>query len=250
MNTMATKAALCLCATGMLTGCSLWSVSDPGFGPGPGLSKLQPTPAIASEVEVGGGSRSARRSAAALGFGAIPLERIGDAMPGDARINAVSTENPTLVLGRSASNSHQPHNNAGARLLQEFKGWPVPTGKWSKGFFYQSPTNLEAWFQGKPGQPGQPPDLNNIIDPQNYSVFAFPNKLWLDDRIGMVTVVFPRRRRVALDRASDSAIYDLRNPYKADYVPYNSDPGFGPGLAPGLPGRWHRAPAAPGRPHG
>jgi hypothetical protein len=237
MNTRKTLAALCLAATGMLAGCFSGSsdhgggpIPDPGPAPdpGPGLSKLQPTPAIATEVEVGGGiavgHAAIRRMA---GFGPVPLERLGDAMPGDARINAISTENPAVVLGRRSANPHQPRNNAGTRLLEEFKGWPVPTGKWSKGFFYQSPTNLDAWFQGKPGQA---PDPNNIIDPQNYSVFAFPNKLWLDDRIGMVTVVFPKRRRVALDRASDSAIYDLRNPYKADYVPYTVTPDSGQDL--------------------
>lgn len=219
MNTRKSITVLCFLATCLLAACGgdHNERNGPGEGmPELGLPDLAPTPALPADGELGGGITPGDRPAP--DHGSVPPD---DGIPGNLRLTPLSTENPALVLGRSARNPHKPRNNAQARLLPEFEGWPVPTGKWSKGFFYQSPTNLDAWFEGKPAAPGQPPDPNNIVDAQNYSVFAFPNKLWLDDRIGMVTVAFPRRSHIAMDRNRDSVIYDLRNPFVADYVLYN-----------------------------
>src|SRR5690606_34866404 len=62
----------------------------------------------------------------------------------------------------------------------------------------------------------------NNSDVGRYNIFAFPNKLNLDDRIGMVSVTFPQRNYVAVDTNPDSPVYDLSNPYRASYVMFHT----------------------------
>src|SRR5690606_208458 len=116
-------------------------------------------------------------------------------------------------LGRSAANPQRlkskDQHKVRSVLLKEMEGWALPTGKWYKGFFFQSPTNLNAHFV-RPQDSTDPEDIDDTID---YSVMALPNKLKLDDRIGMVSVYFPRRSYIDVDHNPNSVIYDLSNTY-------------------------------------
>lgn len=86
-------------------------------------------------------------------------------------------------------------------------GRPLPTGKWYKALFYQSPRNMDV-------------PLSVQGDAREQSVFAFPNQVWLDDRMGMLNVVFPRRRYIP----KPGAPLDMSNPYYIDAAPYTMAP--------------------------
>ncbi|MGI4847773.1 MAG: glycosyl hydrolase [Janthinobacterium lividum] len=212
----------------------------------PVTGDLSPEPSIAGQIEVGAGIagvRATTRVAAGSGvtmlaqavqlaagsstalssqIGIEDMETIADGIPGDVRIAALSTANPGEVLGRSAPNALNPDNDPSATRVKNVDSKPFATGKWSKGFFYQNPNRLDAYFQIKPVSS---PDPRNVpADTRNRSIFAFPNKLWLDDRIGMVNISFPKRRFIPLDRNPDSLVYDLRNPYLQDHVLFSMEP--------------------------
>lgn len=97
----------------------------------------------------------------------------------------------------------------------------MPTGKWSKGFFYQSPRNIDAYFQFN-GVADDP--RNQGGDANEFSIFAYPNKLNLDDRIGMLAVSFPQRRYIDYGLDRNAAVYDLSNPLKTDTILYPISP--------------------------
>lgn len=120
-----------------------------------------------------------------------------------------STANPATVLGGGATtNSFQP-GNLPYKLVDGMAGRPLPTGKWYKGFFYQSPRNLADNF-----------DAGG--DAIEQSVFALPYRMWLDDRISMVSVGFPRRRFV--NEGTVNAVNNFSNPYITDAYPFNVQP--------------------------
>lgn len=91
---------------------------------------------------------------------------------------------------------------------------PVPTNKWYKGFLYQSPRDLTVTeFEGV----GQ--------TQSEQAVFAFPNRLFLDDRSAMINVAFPRRFYLK-PGSPDGINNDFKNPYLRDIYlyPVISDP--------------------------
>ena len=143
----------------------------------------------------------------------------------DNTLGPLSTKDPRQILGpgRALANPFQPGNISDLKLVSlppDTRG-RMPTGKWSKGFFYQSPRNLDAYFQGT-GDANDP--RNNGSDTNQFSIFAFPNKLNLDDRIGMLSVSFPARRYIAYGTDPNASVYDLRNPLKADTLLYHIAP--------------------------
>jgi hypothetical protein len=218
------------------------------------LTNLAPAPATEGELEVGagvaassaplpaasdrngsttlpagGGSRQAAFSTLAgpLAAGIADMQHIADGLPGQDRIAPLSSANPgdAAVLGRARENRLNPRDNTQSVRIKGVDGRPFATGKWSKGFFYQSPTRLDAYFAPKPADTADPRfDPRNVIDNFENAIFAFPNKLWLDDRIGMVTIAFPKRRYIALERDPASSLYDLTNTYVSDYVLYTVTP--------------------------
>lgn len=116
---------------------------------------------------------------------------------------AISTAGPGQVLGGgTVANPFQPANKD-FKLVEGMSGRPLPTGKWYKAFFYQSPRNMDVPL----GVPG---------DSREQSVFAFPYQAWLDDRMGMVNVAFPRKRYIP----KPGAPLDMSNPYYIDAAPY------------------------------
>ncbi|WP_028603120.1 glycosyl hydrolase [Ottowia thiooxydans] len=126
---------------------------------------------------------------------------------------AISTVDPATVLGGgSVTNPFQPANK-NFTLVEGMSGRPLPTGKWYKSFFYQSPRNLDV-------------PLGIQGDAREQSVFAFPNQAWLDDRMGMVNVAFPRKRYIP----KPGALLDMSNPYYVDAAPYIMVPSPNPDL--------------------
>jgi hypothetical protein len=140
-------------------------------------------------------------------------------------LSPISTTDPRQILGadRALANPFQPGNISDLKLvtLPADTRTRMPTGKWSKGFFYQSPRNLDAYFQGN-GDAGDP--RNDGSDTNQFSIFAFPNKLSLDDRIGMLSVSFPTRRYIAYGTDPNADVYELSNPLKADTLLYHIAP--------------------------
>ncbi|MDB5842427.1 MAG: hypothetical protein JWQ23_4379 [Herminiimonas sp.] len=231
MNVQALFVAMSLMAGILSGGCSSGGNGNGGDDDGPvPLTRLSPAPSLQGELEVGGGialggrTDGTRSTTPPGASGMTDLQTVADGIPGDDRIAPLSTADPGQVLGRSTANQFKPKNKTNASLVKGLENKPLPTGKWSKGFFYQSPTDLNAYFEGKPAAGGQSADPLNNNDVHEYSVFAFPNKLWLDDRIGMVTVTFPKLRSIAIDRSPDSDLYDLSNPFLRDYVLYTITP--------------------------
>ncbi len=144
-----------------------------------------------------------------------------------ARLGAVSsTSDPAAVLGadRVIDNPYQPGGRDANSPFPLIKvgglgDRPFPTGKWYKGFFYRTPARLDSNFANAPA--GDPAAGNNgQNDTAQESVFAFPNRLNLDDRVPMVSIAFPRPRYIApaLDPAADA--YKLLNRYVTDDVFY------------------------------
>lgn len=111
-------------------------------------------------------------------------------------LKPISTVDPIAALGgRSVANAFKPADRKDLKLVAGMEDRALPTGKWYKGFFYQSPLNLAAEFP-----------VANIGE---QSVYAFPNRLALDDRIGMVSIAFPRKFYV--DQGEENAIARLGN---------------------------------------
>jgi len=172
----------------------------------PAVSALpKPTPYLAGTLGMANGSSPGRQGTLA----------------------ALSTTDPRSILSpdQIVQNPWKPKALDDLKLLElspeEAKNG-LPTGKWFKGFLYQSPININAYFGfdeknlDAPGNKGRDINFSNA--------FPFPNKLTLDDRIGMVAVSFPTRRYVAYNPDPDSVVYDLRNPLKADTLIYEVAP--------------------------
>lgn len=152
--------------------------------------------------------------------GAAPRPGLPPPLPAVA-----GTGDPALLLGaaRVVDNDYQPGGrNADAPFpLIKLAGSkaPFPTGKWTKGFHYQTPANLDSNFVDAPaGNPAQGQNGRNDIGSE--SVFAYPNKLNLDDRVPMLSAGFPRPRFVNPDINPDSPGYRLDNRYLIDEVLY------------------------------
>ena len=137
-----------------------------------------------------------------------------------------STDDPAQLLGpdRVIDNPYQPGDRGANSPFPLIKidglgDRPFPTGKWYKGFFYRTPARLDSNFADAPaGDPAAPHNGQN--DTAQESVFAFPNRLNLDDRIPLVSVAFPRPRYIApaLDPNADG--YKLLNRFVTDDVFY------------------------------
>lgn len=230
MTKRLSAALTCLALISLLTGCS-----GGNEGPQPGASQQSatlppPTPAFAGVVEVGGAIplvplRPANNSANT----SSGTRLLATTSTADNPLGPVSTTDPRQILGadRALANPFQPGDISDLKLVP-FKDDSVrtrmPTGKWSKGFFYQSPRNLDAYFQGN-GDAADP--RNSGSDTNQFNIFAFPNKLSLDDRIGLLSVSFPARRYIAYGNDPNASVYDLRNPLTADSLLYHIAPNSG-----------------------
>ena len=123
-------------------------------------------------------------------------------------LDPISTVDPAAALGgRSVANPFKPRNDSPLKLVAGLEGMALPTGKWYKGFFYQTPMNLADDFSAGRGS-------------ENHSVYAFPNRLYLDDRIGMVTIGFPHKFYLN-SGDNPSALGNFRNPYVQDDYLYS-----------------------------
>ena len=143
------------------------------------------------------------------------------------RLGAVSpTDDPAQVLGagRVIDNPYQPGNRDANSPFPLIKiaglgDRPFPTGKWYKGFFYRTPARLDSNFADAPA--GDPAAGNNgQNDTAQESVFAFPNRLNLDDRVPMVSAAFPRPRFIAPGIDPNADVYKLLNRFVIDDVFY------------------------------
>jgi endoglucanase Acf2 len=190
---------------------------------------LGPTPSLAGSVEVGDTIpliplRPAVTSASSVSVtSASPrlLAQAATATSSDSSLKPISETNPNEILDidRVVANPWQAKNLNDLKLvtLKNDERTRMPTGKWSKGFFYQSPRNIDAYFQFN-GVPKDPRNLGG--DTNEFSIFAYPNKLNLDDRIGMLSVSFPSRRYISYGLDPKAAVYDLSNPLKTDTIIY------------------------------
>ncbi|MBK4737218.1 glycosyl hydrolase [Noviherbaspirillum pedocola] len=174
-----------------------------------------PTPILAGQAEVGGEIFT-------------PSPQLATATGGSGgTINPISSVDPRSILGqqRSVANPWNPGDIAALKLVALPDGVRdrLPTGKWSKGFFYQSPYNLDAFFQFNPQVSANDP-RNQGFDINQASIFPFPNKLNLDDRLGMVAVSFPTRRYIAYGADPNADVYNFSNPYRADTLTYELAP--------------------------
>jgi endoglucanase Acf2 len=238
MRTKVSVALVSLFAISLLAGCSGGS-NEPSQSSSQGtVQLLGPTPSLAGVVEVGDSIplvplrpavTSATSLSAASGSPRLLAQSATAASP-DSPLGPISTTNPLDVLGadRVVPNPWQAKNMDDLKLVSLPTLFPnentrtrMPTGKWSKGFFYQSPRNIDAYFQFN-GVPDDP--RNQGGDTNAFNIFAYPNKLNLDDRIGMLSVSFPARRYIAYGQDPAAAVYDLRNPLKADTILYTIAP--------------------------
>ena len=197
------------------------------------VTLLAPTPSLAGIVELGdsiplvplrpavaatSGTSQTSRAPRLLAQTAASTSSSNDLAP-------LSTTKPVDILGASrvVANPWQPKDLSDLKLVTLPPGerTRLPTGKWSKGFFYQSPRNIDAYFQFN-GVNGDPRNLGG--DTNAFSIFAYPNKLNLDDRIGMLSVSFPTRRYIGYGEAPNADVYDLSNPLKADTILYTIEP--------------------------
>jgi endoglucanase Acf2 len=237
MTKRLSAALTCLALISLLTGCS-----GGNEGPQPGASQqaatlAPPTPAFAGVVEVGGAIplvplRPANKTAGS----SSAVRLLATTSVADNPLGPVSTTDPRQILGtdRALANPFQPGNISDLKLVRlpddpNDVRTRMPTGTWSKGFFYQSPRNIDAYFQNNGDNPD--PDTGIGGDPRNvgadtsqFNIFAFPNKLSLDDRIGMLSVSFPTRRFIAYGIEKNADVYDLSNPLKADTLLYHIAP--------------------------
>jgi endoglucanase Acf2 len=217
-------------AAWLLTACSGGDSSQDSSSQSGELPR--PTPSLAGTVEVGDGippnsARTAASSGLVLADASAGSRFLAQASaaPKSGTLSALSNQDPQNILNADqiVRNPWQPKNDNKLKLLampEETTG-RLPTGKWFKGFFYQSPVNLDAYFN--PNKDPQDPG-NQDGDTSNFSIFPFPNKLTLDDRIGMVNISFPTRRYVAYNPDPNVVVYDLSNPYKADTMLYEVAP--------------------------
>jgi hypothetical protein len=188
---------------------------------------LGPTPSLAGVVEIGDAIplvplRPAVTSASSISAPESKRQLAQSAAAtSDSSLGPLSTTNPLQILGadRVVPNPWQAKNLDDLKLatLPDGNRTRMPTGKWSKGFFYQSPRNIDAYFQFN-GVPKDP--RNQGGDTNEFNIFAYPNKLNLDDRIGMLSVSFPSRRYISYGLDPNADVYNLSNPLKTDTILY------------------------------
>lgn len=188
---------------------------------------LGPTPSLAGVAEIGNSIplvplRPAIASNVSATSGSPRfLAQSTTATSPDSPLGPISLVEPIQILGpdRVVPNPWQAKNLNDLKLVpvQDGEHKPMPTGKWSKGFFYQSPRNIDAYFQFN-GAEKDPRNLGG--DTNEFNIFAYPNKLNLDDRIGMLSVSFPSRRYISYGLDPTADVYDLSNPLKTDTVIY------------------------------
>lgn len=215
-----------LAATGaalLLAACSDGSVDTSDSNAAAKIELPRPTPALAGAVEVGGSIPLVPlKTASTVSPRATTL--LATASSSNDTLGPISTTDPRTVLGsgRSIANPWQPGNVERKLItLPEKTLNRIPTGKWFKGALYQSPFNLDAYYT--PNGDGNDP-RNRGGETEQSNIFAFPNKLGFDDRLGMVYVSFPTRRYIAYGIDGNAAVYDLTNPYKADTLLYHIAP--------------------------
>lgn len=218
-----------LLAISLLAGCSGGDDQSQNSAGRGTVQLLGPTPSLSGSVEVGDYVSStplrpavASTSSVSVAAGSAHLlAQTATATSSDSPLGPISLKHPLDILGadRVVPNPWQPKDLNDLKLVTLPAGerTRLPTGKWSKGFFYQSPRNIDAYFQFN-GVEKDPRNLGG--DTNEFSIFAYPNKLNLDDRIGMLSVSFPSRRYISygLDPAAD--VYDLSNPLKTDTIIY------------------------------
>ena len=191
---------------------------------------LAPTPALAGTVEVGDSIplvplRPAVASTSSVSGTSGTRRLLATSTSSNDTLGPISTVKPIDILGadRVVANPWQAKNLDDLKLVTLPPGerTRMPTGKWSKGFFYQSPRNIDAYFQFN-GVAKDP--RNQGGDANEFSIFAYPNKLNLDDRIGMLAVSFAQRRYIDYGQNPEADVYDLRNPLKTDTILYPISP--------------------------
>lgn len=223
------QACSCLILMALLNACSGGGGQNDTGGSQQAAVLPRPTPSLSGVVELGGGVPAApTRATASLvktSNAAPTATLLAQTAAAGGTLGPISTIDPRQILGsaRALPNPFQPGNIGDLKLvtLPEGTRTRMPTGKWSKGFFYQSPRNLDAYFQGT-GDANDP--RNQGGDTERFNIFAFPNKLSLDDRIGMLSVSFPTRRYIAYGTDPKADVYDLTNPLKADTLLYHIAP--------------------------
>jgi endoglucanase Acf2 len=218
----------------LFAGCSGGSEDQSSSGTSQkAVQLLGPTPSLAGSVEVGNTIPlvplrpvvTSAKSVSVISTSSRLLAQTPTATSSDSSLEPLSEKTPTEVLGtdRVVANPWQAKNLNDLKLvtLPDGERTRMPTGKWSKGFFYQSPRNIDAYFQFN----GVPDDSRNQGgDTNEFSIFAYPNKLNLDDRIGMLSVSFPQRRYIEYGQDPNAAVYDLKNPLKTDTILYTIPP--------------------------
>lgn len=207
----------------LLTACSDGSSDSNNSNASTRIELPRPTPVLAGAVEVGGNIVLVPLRATATATPPIATTLAAATSSNDA-LGPVSTADPRMVLGsqRAVPNPYQPGN-----VERKLVTLPpetlnrMPTGKWFKGVLYQSPLNLDAYFT--PNSDAADP-RNSGAETEQSNIFAFPNKLGIDDRIGMVSVSFATRRYIAYGIDGSADVYDLKNPYTADTLLYHIAP--------------------------
>ncbi|WP_194715138.1 glycosyl hydrolase [Noviherbaspirillum soli] len=207
----------------LLAACSDGSISQADGNASPRIELPRPTPALAGSVAVGSIPLVPLRSPMSASPPSATMLAAAKSSSNDT-LGPISTTDPRIVLGsnRALANPWQP-GNIDRKLITLPAGTEnrMPTGKWFKGLLYQSPLNLDAYFMPN-GDDSDPRNKGGETEQSN--IFAFPNKLGIDDRMGMVSVSFATRRYIAYGIAGNADVYDLRNPYVADTLLYHIAP--------------------------
>ena len=208
--------ATALTAAWLLTACSGGDASQDHRSP-QNAELPRPTPLLASTMELRSGLPPPVAQAAASS---------AQASANNDTLGPISIEDPRQILGtaRALPNPWNPKNIKDLKFVTLPDGMRsrMPTGKWSKGFFYHSPLNPDAYFDADIDHPADP--KNEGRDTSMFNIFPYPNKLSLDDRLGMVAVSFPTRRHIAYSVDPDADAYKLSNPYRADTLLYHIAP--------------------------
>lgn len=207
----------------LLAACSDGSTDAARSDASASIELPRPTPALAGSVAVGSIALAPLRPARPPGPSSATILAAATASSNDT-LGPVSTADPRAVLGsnRALANPWQPGNIERKLVaLPPDTASRMPTGKWFKGVLYQSPLNLDAYFT--PTTDGNDP-RNKGGETEQSNIFAFPNKLGIDDRLGMVSVSFASRRYIAYGIDGNADVYDLRNPFRADTLLYHIAP--------------------------
>lgn len=207
----------------LLAACSDGSNNSANSNASTSIELPRPTPALAGSVAVGSIPLVPLRSPVSTSPASATILAAAKSSSNDT-LGPISITDPRIVLGsnRTLPNPWQPGNiDRKLVTLPPAAANRMPTGKWFKGVLYQSPFNLDAYFMPN-GDDKDPRNKGGETEQSN--IFAFPNKLGIDDRIGMVSVSFATRRYIAYGIDGNADVYDLRNPYMADTLLYHVAP--------------------------